>query len=247
MNKKFDAKKPAVKNIHRTALRKRFAFLLPGFLLTALWCGSAQAFTLNVVDGNGSAITSGFRWLVEKDTTKVTVAGAQTNNSVSLTINQSYCPVVATGHVATASTVIALPSTNRYVVSVLPDAGYTMSAATVTNGQASVTVKVNSTPVPTAQISIVVFNDNNPINNAQDATEPGLAGFKVILSDNLGQASQDAFGHPLGTTYQQDTNGDFLVDGAGMPLVDQMGDGVILTDANGNAQIKYMMPGTLCR
>ena len=242
MNKKFDAKKPAVKNIHRTALHKRFAFLLPVLLMTALWCGSTQAFTLNVVDGNGSAITSGFRWLVEVDTTKVTVPGAQVADSVSLSINQSYCPVVATGHTATASATITVAPTNRYVVSVLPDSGYTMSSAIVTNGQTSVTVTVNATPVPTAQISILAFNDNNPINNAQDANEPGLAGFRVVISDNMGMVSQDAFGNTLGTTYQQDTNGSFVLDVDGAPIVDMMGNGEFYTDANGTAQIKYLMP-----
>jgi large repetitive protein len=200
------------------------------------------AVTVNVVDGNRSAMTNGFRWILEQDTTTVTVPGAQTNNSVSLSINRSYCPVISTGHEATASAVIPLPSINRYVVSVLPDSGYTMSSATITNGQTTVTVTVNATPVPTAQITIEVYNDNNPINNAKDLTEQGLAGFRVVFQDNLGQVSQDAFGKPVGTTYQQDTNGDFILDGNGMPTVDVMGTGSVLTDTNGVADIKYMMP-----
>jgi len=117
-----------------------------------------------------------------------------------------------------------------------------MSSATVASGQTNVTVTVNATPVPTAQITVAAFNDNNPINNAQDANEPGLAGFRVVFSDNLGQVSQDAFGKPLGTTYQQATNGDFITDENRMPVVDALGTGVVLTDSNGFAAIKYMMP-----
>jgi hypothetical protein len=198
--------------------------------------------TLTVVDGTGAPLTTGYRWLAEIDTTRVTVPGAQVADSISLSIHNSHCPVVATGHVATASTVINLPATNRYVLSVLPDSGYTMSSAIVTNGQASVTVTVNALPVPTAQISIVAFNDNAPINNAQDAGEPGLSGFKVVISDNMGTVSQDAFGNPLGTTYQQDESGNFIMDEDGAPLVDMMGNGEIITDENGNAHVKYMMP-----
>ncbi|MEI6809408.1 MAG: hypothetical protein WCN95_11865, partial [bacterium] len=114
---------------------------------------SSFALTVNVVDGNNNPIAGGFRWQIEQDTTKVTVPGAKVADSVSLTINRSYCPVVTNGHATNASTVIPVPSSDRYVVSVLPDAGYTLSAATVTNGQSTVTVTVNTTPVPTAQVT----------------------------------------------------------------------------------------------
>ncbi len=209
-------------------------------------CRIASALTLNVVDANGAAINGGFRWLLEEDTTFAVTPGVPVPGSgpgsVLLAISRSHCTVMSTGHVSAASASITLPSTNRYVLSVLPDAGYTMSSAQVASGQTNVTVTVHATPVPTAQISITVFQDHNPINNAQDADEPGLAGFKVMIFDNMGVVSQDAFGNPLGTTYQQDTNGVFLTDVDGAPLVDVLGNGEIFTDANGNAQIKYMMP-----
>ena len=39
----------------------------------------------------------------------------------------------------------------------------------------------------------------------------------------------DAFGHPLGTTYRQNADGSFVLDGDGAPVVDMMGMGVITT------------------
>ena len=204
--------------------------------------GAHADVTVNAVDGKGNAISNGFRWLLEVDTTVVTVPGAQVADSIGLTIHKSHCPVVSTGHVAGASALIPVPPSNRYVFSILPDAGYTMASGIITNGQAVLTIVVNTTPVPTAQVKVTAFLDHYPINNAQDLTEPGLAGFAVVLKDNLGQVSQDAFGKPLGTTYQQDTNGDFVVDGNGMPIVDMMGSGMVLTDTNGDALVKYLMP-----
>lgn len=218
------------------------AMLVAGILTSNF----SLALTVNVVSQGGSPMTNGFRWIVESDTTfdvppGVPVPGSGPG-SVLLAIQQSYCPVLTTGRVTTSSVTIPVPSTSRYVVSVLPDSGYTMSAGTAAIGQTDLTIMVHATPVPTAQISITVFNDNNPINNAQDAPEPGLSGFKVVISDNMGMVSQDAFGNPLGTTYQLDTNREFIVDGDNMPLVDKMGNGEIYTDENGHAQIKYIVP-----
>jgi hypothetical protein len=81
----------------------------------------------------------------------------------------------------------------------------------------SITVHVNQHPLPTAQITILIFNDNAPINNVPDlpTEEPGLgvgqtdmSGFQILLEDaggrygaSAGIQSQDAFGNPLGTEY----------------------------------------------
>jgi len=103
----------------------------------------------------------------------------------------------------------------------------------------SITVYVNKLPFPTAQITIFVFENKFPINNAPDLpVEQGLEGFSIVLEDaggrygmSAGMQSQDAFGNPLGTEYDADGN------------VTQMGDGTILTDADGRATIKYLAPG----
>jgi len=202
----------------------------------------AQAFTLNVVDQNGNPV-SGFRWLVEEDTTLPVTPGALVADSLSLNIHTSYAPVAASGYEPGSSAVVNLPDTARYMVSVLPDDGHTLSGINVPIGAGSVTVTVNSFPVPTAQISVLVFNDNNPINNAPDAGEQGLADFSITISDAAGPLSQDAFGNPLGTTYQQDVNGNFIFDADGNPIVETLGSGVITTDADGRALIKFIPPG----
>ncbi|MEI6219560.1 MAG: hypothetical protein WCP86_11725, partial [bacterium] len=233
--------KNSTSHFHDGLRRLALSSILTCFTICVLACNAGASVTVSVVDGSGNAMTNGFRWLLEKDTTTVTIPGAAVANSVSLSINKSYCPVVTNGHSAASSAAIAVPATNRYVVSVLPDAGYTMSAATITNGQTTAVVTVHATPVPTAQITIEAYNDNDPINNARDITEAGVAGFKVVISDNMGMVSQDAFGNPLGTTYMTGTNGDFvLVDGE--PTVDMIGNGEILTDQNGVAVVKYLMP-----
>ncbi|MFA7159695.1 MAG: SdrD B-like domain-containing protein [Kiritimatiellia bacterium] len=217
---------------------------LPGIvlLIAALALpGSGRAVSISVVDGAGNPV-SGFRWLVEEDTTTITTPGAQVADSVSLVIHKSYAPVVTNGHTDSSSATINLPA-GRYIVSVLPDSGHTLSAAIITNGQSSVTVTVNAHPVPTAQISILVFADHNPINNVYDAEESGLAGFKIMLADLGGSLSTDAYGNPLGTTYQQDAEGNFITDADGNYAVAMMGSGVISSGTNGEAIVKYLAPG----
>ena len=207
------------------------------------WCGMSQAFTLNVVDGDGNAVTGGFRWMLEEDTTHLTVPGVATNDSISLVIHKSHAPVLAHGNSATSPTVIAADDTTRYVLSVLAD-GYASGGQTVAAGQASVTVTLNKHPLPTAQISVFVFNDNNSINNVPDATEEGLEGFQIILADVAGGPIMlDVFGNPLGTSYVTNSLGDFVTDTEGAYVVNQMGTGFILTDADGQATIKYLAMG----
>ena len=66
------------------------------------------------------------------------------------------------------------------------------------------TVNVNKQPIPYAQISVFVFEDNSPTNGAVDGNEPGLGGFEITLEDaggrygiSAGTMSQDAVGNPL--------------------------------------------------
>ena len=198
----------------------------------------AQALTINVVDPNGNPVTD-FRWLVEEDATKdVDFTPAQPGTNLSLSFHTSYMPVAGKGDSAT-STSIALDPTKRYFVSVLPKGSYQMGGAAVAAGATSVTVTVNSAPIPTAQISVFAFNDNQPINNAPDLPqEQGLAGFSVLLFEpggtygiSGGQVTQDAYGNPLGTTY----------DAAGNVLV--RGDSTLKTGADGTLLIKNLAPG----
>ena len=84
--------------------------------------------------------------------------------------------------------------------------GHTMGGSAITPGQTSVSVLVEPNPLPTSQLSIFVFEDNNPTNADIDGNEEnqGLGGFQVILNDTAGrtgdpagQIDYDAFNMPL--------------------------------------------------
>jgi hypothetical protein len=230
-------------NLGNQAEIARWPLVLLVLFIGVLTASSGEALTLNVVDQNGAAV-SGFEWLVEEDNTSLVTPGAMVSNSLSMSIHKSYAPPVAAGHALGNAAVVNIPTDTRYVVSVLPDSGHTMSGANVAIGQSSVTVIVNSLPVPTAQISIFVFEDNNPVNNSPDLPgEQGLEGFTVQLSDMGGTIMMDAFGNPLDSTYATDINGNIIFNPDGSPQMLAMGDGVITTDVNGEATVKYIPPG----
>lgn len=240
-----------------------FARLGLAFLLAALTLAgpSAFAFTVNLtVQGTGTSDPDGFWYLVEEDTTNHTQAGVGTAYSIALDIHKSHAPVVLSGQVAAGNAAtLDLPDGKRYYISVLPSGGFQMGgvpADGTLGGAKSLTIRVNPHPVPTAQISVLVFQDHWPISNVADGwfvpagpppavqpQEPGLPGFHVIVFDTLGQVMQDAFANPLGTTYQLDVNGNPLLDLEGNPTVDQLGDGNIITDANGQARVRFLAPG----
>lgn len=225
-------------------------------LFAAMGSNPAAALTINVVDRAGAPITGGFRWLVEEDATKASNPGdpAVPGQHLSLSFHTSYMPVLDAGRTATSSANVTLPTPaapKRYFVSVLPDSGYQMGGAPVAEGgeNGAVTVVVNPTPIPTAQISIFVFEDNQPVNGTPDLPqELGLAGFTVTLKEaggtygaSGGQVTQDAFGNPIGTEYQTNPDGTpVMVNGT--PVVSKIGDGFIRTTADGTALIKNLAP-----
>jgi hypothetical protein len=215
-------------------MRKRSAgcLMLPIFLLFFLaFQTPASAFTLKVVDQDGNPV-KGFRYLVEEDPTYEVVPGTIVTDSPGIGIHKSYAPVVKAGHAKGGKKTIDVPGKKRYFVTVLPDQDHAMGAASVKAHQQDVKIVVQTHPIPTAQISVLIFHDNNPINNAPDAVfEEGLAGFSILVHDQLGLVSQDAFGNPLGTTYNPDGT------------VATLGTGVILSDATGQAFVKNLNPG----
>jgi hypothetical protein len=244
------------------------AFLLLLLLLGASHAPIAHALTVNVVDQDGVAVAD-YRWVVEEDATKGSIPGQLAGaDNLSLSFHTSYMPVVASGRVGAAATpangpdLAAIPATRRYYVSVLPDGGgFQMGGAPVAVGQTDVTIVVNRTPIPTAQISVFVFNDNQPINGIPNLPqELGLAGFRIILKEaggtygqSGGEVTQDAFGNQIGTTYEQDSaNCDvghpysaatgFCLDAAGQPQVLTPGSGYLASGPDGVVQIKNLAP-----
>jgi len=202
-------------------LFRKFEIIFLAVLLLVSIIPYAYAVTLNVVDENGTSVV-GYRWMLEEDITHPSVPGnvvtstAEAEQSLSFSIHKSYAPVAAKGSQADA---VSIPDPGKkYFISVLPDGGYTIGGAPIAEGATGeIKVVVNSHPVPTAQISVLVFEDNNPINNApQLPGEMGLEGFDILLEDaggrygmSAGQAIQDAFGNPLGTTYNPDGSSPF--------------------------------------
>jgi len=206
-------------------------------------------------DGTETPLTE-YRWLVEEDLNyRVPVVGGipqSDANTLAVDFHRSYMPVHAKGCTSldmawqTAAACNDVPFVNtgtHYYVSVVPRSGYSIGGATYdpVNGT---TVYVNQHPIPTAQISILIFEDNFPINNApdlpgedptnEDATD--MSGFQIIVEDaggrwgaSAGVQSQDAFGNPLGTTY--DAMGNVT------------GFAPLITDKSGRMSIKNLAPG----
>ena len=74
--------------------------------------------------------------------------------------------------------------------------GHGIGGAPIALGQTAVTVNLEQTPLPTAKITVLVFEDDDPLNGEQDAgggidvlapNEPGLGGFAITLFDQAGQ------------------------------------------------------------
>lgn len=249
-----------------------------GILVVA---GVARAgdITVNVVDHTGAAV-SGFRWLLQEDATFNPIPGvAGATDILAFGFHKSYHPLASTGGVGlkgntdSNSTLISNVANGRYYVSVLPYAGYSISGAPVVingAGNPTVTVTVQQHPIPTAQISIFVFHDNQPINGAPDLPSeenPPLGDpdhidwtqFTLFLEEPAGrygiaggEVIQDAFGNPLGTSYLQtcDANGQNPGSGAygcldanGDPMVASLGNGSLHPDENGFLLVKNLVPG----
>jgi large repetitive protein len=232
---------------HLFSLVKRFGALAVTCLLLAT--GQAWAdVTINLTAPNGATVTGSFSWLVEEDRTFDVIpdftgtsgSGAVTN-TLSLNFHRSYMPVVAAGTNATAIPSSALVAGKRYFVSVMPTlpAGATGTSATPKQSMsgaplvavdgafpASIDVVSHPLPIRTSQISVFLFNDNNPINNQPDAPgqqELGLCGFDIHLYDaggtygaSGGRISVDVFGNPLGTKYTDDRGSEIAVRGSGL-------------------------------
>ena len=231
---------------------------------------NAAVITLNVEVSNPDTTqaalpVSGFRYLVEEDTTIRPQVNVQDDyESLSFQFHRSHNPVATNagegvaGHSLTNTVQITVPDapageSAHYFVSVTPFEGHAMGGGAVEivgNLDVSKTIRVNSFPLPTAQISIWLFEDNNPINGALDIDENRVSTtnidgqpipFTINLFDAAGQygaagghVTQDAYGNPLGTEY----------DAAGeVTSIPSNVNGFVLTpDANGELIIKNLPP-----
>ncbi len=244
---------------------------------------SAATLTIGPQDKDGVAV-SGFRYIVEEDPMYVAPTGvnildsgnpADIANSVTFNFHKSHTPIARdattgkglTGETDNGTVNVEVTDGKNYFVSVLPYQGYQMGGKAVQIGtaDAEVLVHVNPVKIPTAQISIQVFEDNSPINGAIDPGERGLNGsivngefqpFHIILEDPAGQygagggrVAYDAYGNPLGTDYNADgsvssypagvdTNGTIVNPGALTPGIVNL-----VPNDQGYLVIKHLPPG----
>ena len=243
-----------VKSSFRVAFQHLFSVFFALLLSSVFFQPDAYALTINVVGPANEAVAD-YRWLVEEDATKASVPNVPADASNrSLNFHTSYMPVVAAGNStdpAKSPTNLALDAAKRYYVSVLPRSGYQMGGAAIAPGQTAVTIVVNKTPVPTAQISLFVYEDNHPISGGPSLPqEKGLANLSITLKEaggtygqSGGQVTKDAFANPIGTTYQQLADGSFVYNPDGTPKVLALGNGFIKSGPDGTALIKYLFPG----
>ena len=185
-----------------------------------LQVNTARGIALTVEDTDGAAVTD-YHWTVEEDAMwhpDPTVApdpDLGPVQSLATNFHRSHMPIVAQGDGALEFAELALDPAKHYYVSVLPkDAvsvnaaeeaiGHAVGGAQIPPGTRAVTVTVNKQPLPSAQISIFVFDDSSPTNGSVDGNEVGLGGFQVTMEDgggrygiSAGTMSQDAFGNPL--------------------------------------------------
>ncbi|MDB6044288.1 MAG: multicopper oxidase type 3 [Gammaproteobacteria bacterium] len=106
---------------------------------------------------------------------------------------------------------VVLDPNKRYFISILPgDAdqgsaaynadgsvavtsfGHTMGGVPIAAGQQAATVLVARNPLPPSQLSVIVFEDNNPTNGGVDDNEQGLGGFTINLYDTRGSSGDPA-------------------------------------------------------
>ncbi|MEE8245370.1 MAG: hypothetical protein V3R27_10250 [Pseudomonadales bacterium] len=244
----------ATKNVLTGATTLLFAI---GISLISL---SVQAFEVNVEDEDGTTV-AGFKWLLEEDNTHeprvgqhdAPVPGDVTQNTLSLSFHEAHAPNVSAGESPVAeggTTQVTLPNgdplpAGRYHLSVLPfgdrsscDGTFDLGGALVTVPTPDpITVAVRRNPIETAQVSVFVFHDNAPLNNAIDKTELPLSGFTVTLAEQGGELVQDAFGNVLGTTYLPG-----LDPATCEPTIDVLGSGDFVTDVDGEVIIKNLLP-----
>lgn len=149
---------------------------------------------------------------------------AQPNAPAGVIVNPPSNPVVLPSDVQ-------LDPGKRYFLSILPaDAadgdpadpvntfGHSMSGGSVVAGQ-TVTFTAPRNPLPPAQLSIYVFEENI-VNGAPDGGETGLGGFTVTLFDTRGQVN--------------DVAGQVVYDIAGMPMTNAL---MGTPDCPGNAPV----------
>lgn len=244
------------------AVMKHF-LLLAAVFFTLIAATNSLAVTINVegVDkaGNATTLAVDYRWLIERDDNyhvQFDAANQPIPDAETLAVNfhQSYMPVVAKGTSADLAAQVAALDPGHYAISVIPSEPglYSIGGTTFSTDEDVVTVYLNQLPLPTAQISIFIFEDIAPVNGIPDLPEEvGLEGYQILLEDgggrygmSAGAQTADAFGNKLGTVYVQTCDIDGQNPGSGTyGCLDADGAPIVETDNQGNAIIEPLVSG----
>lgn len=231
-------------------------------VMTTTTAVQAADFTINLVDGDGAAV-SGFRWVLQEDTTYAVDPAnpGPITDQLALNFHKSHHPIALNtdgqalnGYTDAATVTVTNVTPGRYYLSVLPYADHAMGGAPVVVSNAAtaqVTVTAEAHPIPTAQIAVFLFQDCFPLNGAPDLPEEEVGGscttpidftaFRVVVEEpggkygaNGGPLLQNAFGDPLGTVYQQTCDADGANPGSGTHgCLDGDGAPIVVTLGNG--------------
>ena len=179
-------------------------------------------------------------------------------NWPSIRAQTGYAPIVTQGDASDFAPGgqfaggLTLPNGN-YLVSIIADgykidgAWFSIPAPAASGGPAVVSATLNVAPLPAATLRAIIFNDNAPTNGAPDVpAEPGLPGFRVTVSDTLGEISNDVYGNPICSNYERDTDGNVRFDGNGAPIINAsnpiISTGCLYTGPDGEVAIPNLGP-----
>ncbi len=117
--------------------KTRLCSFIVALMMFGLWATApvqAAQFTINVVDQDGTAV-SGFRWLLQQDTSYAVEPGVQTADMLSIGFSRSYHPIALgtngaalKGNTDSNSLVVGNVPNGNYYLSVLPYAGHSLGA-----------------------------------------------------------------------------------------------------------------------
>lgn len=258
----------------RRGLVPRLLLLFSIFIFWLALASQSRALTtVNLINtSDGSPVITGYRWVIEEDKTYHVQLDTQREvimdpdglggteprvdpnwdqgKTLAVSFHQSHMPVVASSSQGVALNLVALDPTKNYFISILPDSGFTLGGAQFTGDQTSVDVYLNPYPIPTAQISILVHEDMEPINGGWDEGEIGLSGFQIILEDaggkygiSAGVQSLDVYGNPLCTLYATDIDGNYIPDPQTVYQIAPASPTGCTTGADGRITISNIAPG----
>ncbi len=129
--------------------------------------------------------------------------------------NNLFSDSVGTGDCTSFAASATAPGNCGHTMGGAQISGQLVALDVAANGKSTVNIKLQRTPLPTAQITAFVFEDDSPLNGENDAggpvgangpapNEPGIGNFNIELfdqagglGDNTGQPTYDMFNQPL--------------------------------------------------